>query len=119
MASLDDLLTAQKNGVVAINALNQTYLRSQGVSTSQTVSANTTITTIKGYLVNVSVVVAGSSEGQIYNATSNTTAIASNLLATVPNTTGVYSLGLAFNSGIYIVPGTGQSLNVTYTPTTG
>ena len=91
----------------------------QGISTSQTIAANATIVSIKGYLVSVSVVVAGSSVGQIYNATSSTTAIPANLLAVVPNTTGVFPLGLTFNSGIYIVPGTGQSLNVTYTPTTG
>lgn len=119
MASLDDILTTQKNGVVAINALNQTLLRGQGTSTSQTVSANTAILTTKGYLVSVSVVVAGSSAGKIYNATSNTTALASNLLATVPNSVGVISLGLNYNSGLFIEPGTGQSLNVTYTPATG
>lgn len=119
MASLDDILTTQKNGVIAINAFNQTLLRGQGVSTSQTISANTTISSTKGYLVSVSVVVAGTTPGKIYNATSNTTAIASNLLAVVPNTTGIYSLGLNYNSGIYIEPGSGQSLNITYTPTTG
>lgn len=119
MASLDDILTTHKNGVVAINALNQTWLRGQGVSTSQTVSANTAISTTKGYLVSVSVVVAGSSAGKIYNTTSNTTAIASNLLAVVPNTAGVYTLGLNYNAGLYLIPGTGQEFNVTYTPATG
>jgi hypothetical protein len=119
MASLDDILTTQKNGVIAINALSQAYLRMQGISTSLTINSNTTISSIKGYLVSVSVVVAGSSAGQIYNAASNATAIPANLLAVVSNTTGVYPLGLNYNAGIYIVPGTNQSLNVTYTPTTG
>jgi hypothetical protein len=118
-ASLDDILTAQKNGVVSINSLNQTWLRAQGNVTSSTIAANTLITPNKCYLVNVSVVVAGSAVGKIYNTNVSGTGTATNLLATIPNTLGVYSLGLVCSSGIYIEPGTGQSLNVTYTPTTG
>lgn len=119
MASLDDILTVQKNGVVAINAFNQVTQRGQGSSTSLTVSANTTITSTKGYLVRASVTVAGSSNGTIYNATSNTTAIASNALCIVPNSVGIHELGLVYNAGLYVVPGTGQSLNLTFTPVTG
>lgn len=119
MASPDDLLTTQKNGVIAINALNETWLRSQGKATSLTISADTLITAVRGYLVNVSVVVAGTTPGEIYNAATSAGAIASNLLAIAPNTAGVYPLGIVFSSGIYIKIGTGQELNITYSPTTG
>lgn len=118
-ASLDDILTAQKNGVVSINALNQAWLRGQGTVTSSTISANTLIVPTAGYLVSVSVVIAGSAVGKIYNVNVAGTGTASTLLATVPNTLGVFQLGIVYSSGIYIEPGTGQSLNVTYTPKTG
>jgi hypothetical protein len=112
-ASLDDILTAQKNGVVAINNLAQTTIRSIGTQTSLTVTATTVIFTGAGYLVNFSVVVAGSAAGTIYNAT-NTSPNASNALCATPTTVGVYAAGQVFNSGLVIEPGTGQSINVTY-----
>ena len=49
MASLDDILTAQKNGVVAINSVAQSNLRSEGNATSATVTANTLVVTGNGY----------------------------------------------------------------------
>ena len=43
MASLDDILTTQKNGVVAINALNNITLGAAGTVTSVTVTAPTVV----------------------------------------------------------------------------
>ena len=112
-ASLDDILTAQKNGVVAINNLAQTTIRSLGTQTSLTVTATTVIFTGAGYLVSFSVVVAGSAAGKIYNA-NNTSPAASNALCVTPTTVGIYATGQVFTSGLVIEPGTGQSINVTY-----
>lgn len=112
-ASLDDILTAQKNGVVAINNLSQNTVRALGTQTSLTVTATTVIFTGAGYLVSFSVVVAGSAAGTIYNA-NNTSPAASNALCVTPTTTGVYGAGQVFTSGLVVVPGTGQSINVTY-----
>jgi len=112
-ASLDDILTAQKNGVVAINNLAQTTIRSVGTQTSLTVTAATVVFTGAGYIVNFSVVVAGSASGTIYNA-NNTSPTASNALCATPATLGIYSAGQVFTSGLVVVPGTGQSINVTY-----
>ena len=50
-ASLDDILTAQKNGVVAINNLAQTTTRSIGNQTSLTVTVPTVVFTGAGYMV--------------------------------------------------------------------
>lgn len=116
MASLDDILTAQKNGVVAINNVSQTNLRGMGTATSVTVTASTLVFTGKGYLVNVSVVVGGSASGLIYDFNSTTSPPANKALAAAPTTIGVYKLGQIFNNGLVISPGTGQSLNVTYSP---
>jgi secreted trypsin-like serine protease len=114
-ASLGDILTAQKNGVVAINGVAQANLRSLGTQTSLTVTTATVVFTGAGYLVNFSVVVAGSSAGVIYNA-SNTTPLAQDALCAVPSTVGVVKTGQVFTSGLVISPGTGQSINVTYSP---
>ena len=58
-ASLSDILTAQKNGVVAINGVAQANLRGLGTQTSLTITATTVIFAGAGYLVNFAVVVAG------------------------------------------------------------
>ena len=112
-ASLDDILTAQKNGVVAINNLAQTTIRSIGTQTSLTVTAATVVFTGGGYIVNFSVVVAGTAAGLIYDA-NNTSPTAPDALCVTPATVGIYSAGQVFTSGLVVVPGTGQSINVTY-----
>jgi hypothetical protein len=113
-AGLDDILTTQKNGVVGINGLNQTFRRVQGVYTSTTVTGQALVVAGKGYLVSFSVVVAGSASGTINNSATTVQASAANALCAVPNTIGVYPCGQVFNTGLVITPGTGQSVNVTY-----
>lgn len=113
-ASLDDILTAQKNGVVAINNLSTTFTRGQGSTTSLTVTSNTLVVTGRGYLVSFSIVVAGSANGAIYNAQTIALATADTALCATPLTVGVYQAGLVFTNGLVIKPGTGQSINVTY-----
>jgi phosphoglycolate phosphatase-like HAD superfamily hydrolase len=54
-ASLDDILTAQKNGVVAINTLTQATQRGLGTATSATVTAATLVVTGKGGAPSISV----------------------------------------------------------------
>jgi hypothetical protein len=114
MASLADILTTQKNGVVALSNTGLALTRAQGNATSQTVTADTLVIGKAGYLVNVCVVVAGSAAGSIYNASSVAGAAAGNKLFSIPATAGVYPLGQVFNAGLVISPGTGQSINVTY-----
>jgi hypothetical protein len=114
MASLDDIFTTQKNGVVAINTLAQSNLRALGTQTSATITGSTAIYVGAGYLVNFVVTVAGSTAGTIYNTSATTTTAASNALISVPNTVGITKVGQVFSTGLVVVPGTGQSINVTY-----
>ena len=114
MASLDDIATIQKNGVIAVNTLNQTLQRIYGSNTSVTAAANTVVFTGPGRLINVSVTVAGTTSGAVHNCTTTAAASASNMLASIGNTVGVLPMNLLFNSGLVIVVGTGQQLNVTY-----
>lgn len=115
-ASLTDILTTQKNGVVAINNLAQATARGLGTQTSITVTAATLIFNGPGYLVSFSVVVAGSTAGTISNTNAVATVAASNALCTIPATVGIVKVGQIFSSGLVVTPGTGQSVNVTYSP---
>jgi hypothetical protein len=114
--SLADILTTQKNGVVAINGLAQATARSLGTQTSSTITSATVIYVGKGYLVNFSVVVAGTTAGTISNTDSISTVAASNALCAIPATLGIVKLGQVFSTGLVVTPGTGQSVNVTYSP---
>lgn len=120
MATLDDILTAQKNGVIAINNLNQTWLsfsrREHGQYTTSVLSGASPILvyTGPGYLVSVSVVVAGTTNGTAYNYASITSPAASSQLMKIGNTVGIYQAGFQFSAGLVIEPGTGQSIVVTY-----
>jgi hypothetical protein len=114
MASLDDIATIQKNGVIAVNTLNQTLQRIYGSNTSATAAADTLVFTGPGRLINVSVTVAGTTDGAIHNSSTVAGASASNMLATITNTVGVYPMNLLFTNGLVIVVGTGQEMNVTY-----
>lgn len=114
MASLDDIATIQKNGVIAVNTLNQTLQRIYGSNTSATAAANTVVLTGAGRLINVSVTAAGTTAGAIHNASTVATASNANKLATIGNTVGVFPMNLLFTNGLVIIVGTSQQLNVTY-----
>ena len=115
-ASLTDILSTQKNGVIALANLAQTTLRGLGTQTSTTITTTTLIYPQAGYFVNFTVIVAGSTAGTIYNSSTTAGIAASNALCVVPNSVGTTKTGQVFNVGLVVVPGTGQSINVTYSP---
>lgn len=118
MATLDDLLTTQKNGVIAINNLNQTYAYLGGKTTSATLTASTLVFSGPGRLVSYSITVKGSAAGTIYNSPTTGGVSASNALivTTATQEVGVYQVGVHFSNGLVVSPGTGQSINITYSP---
>lgn len=113
-ASLDDILTAAKNLVVALNNVQQTLEEHNEEYTSTTVTASTLIIAGTGKVLSFCVTVAGTTNGTINNSATTGGAAAANVLAAIPNTIGVTLCNLMFTDGIVIVPGTGQSVNVTY-----
>ena len=115
MASIDDILTVLKNVVVAINGWTTVTRKNAGTATSTTVTASTLVATGNGRLVSIQVVVAGTTPGFVYNS-STTTVTASQVMAAAPNTIGSYACGTNYTAGLVVVPGTGQSLNITYSP---
>lgn len=116
MATLDDVVTVQKNGVIAINNLATTlkaYNEGEYTSTTYTSGQNVVVTG-SGRLISFAVVVAGTGDGKVYNASTTASATPSAALCSTPATTGIYPAGLRFNSGLIVEPGPGQSINVTY-----
>lgn len=117
MASLSDILTTQKNGVVAINNIAQTFLRYIGTNTSPALSTAAVIVVGAGRLVNISVVTAGTAAGTVYNSATYdplSPPADTQKLFTIPTTAGVINLNLVFAQGLVFVPGTGQRVALTY-----
>ena len=123
MASLDDILTTQKNGVQAINGFtNATNTLAGTNSTMEIGSASGTVTqvikTTGGWLATVSVIVQGSTTGYFYDANNST---AANLVGTricaIPSslTPAVYQIQIAFANGLVLVTGTNSIVSIGYT----
>lgn len=111
MATLDDILATQKNGVIAINNLSSRMQYLQGSSTSGALTSSTTVfNSGSGRLVRVSVIVAGSAAGTVYVGSVS----AANAVYSIPNTVGIHDVGIQLSGPLIIVPGTGQTVSVTY-----
>lgn len=108
-ASLSDILTVSKNLATAVNSLAQTYLNVQGAQNFTGLTAPTVVKSLGGRIAVVSVIVAGSTTGAVYDsaATGNT----SKPLFVIPMTVGVYVVNLPASFGITISPGTGQTVS--------
>jgi len=77
----------------------------------------TTATVVKasnGFVVRVSVIVAGSTVGTVNDAATTGAAAVANEIAAIPNTVGTYAIEFPFANGLVIVPGTGQTVSVSY-----
>lgn len=114
VASLTDILTAAKNIVVALNTASQINSNALGTTTKAAISAATTISGQPGRLVKIIVTTAGSVTGTANDAISVSNASASNVVFTIPNTTGVYEINIPVMYGLVVTPGTGQVVTVTY-----
>ncbi len=78
----------------------------------------TTATVVKasaGILVSVSVIVAGSATGTVNDIATTGGAAAANQFGTIPNTVGTYTWNWPCSTGIVVVPGSGQTLAVSFT----
>ena len=116
MASLDDILTTQKNGVLAINEYTNTLSRLAGTNSTKEIAAATTyqIKVGKGWFANIAVLVAGTTVGTMYDS-SNTNSLTDLRIYTIPNVVGITQIQIPFADGLVITTGTGQIVSVTYT----
>jgi hypothetical protein len=67
-----------------------------------------------GRLAKISVIVAGSAAGAAYDTNTTGSVATANEIAIIPNTVGIYQLDWPFFTGLVIVPGTGQTVAVSY-----
>lgn len=114
MASLDDILTAAKNIVVALNGGNAVAKTAFAQSSSLNASTTTQVSATSGRLYAVIVTTSGSSLGNLYDSATITGIGASNLIATIPATVAVNTFNWPFQNGLVFVPGTGMVANISY-----
>ena len=114
MASLDDILTTQKNGVVGINNVADVWLTLNGKQISSEIIEKTAVKTSGGNVAKVSVITVGSGTGTIYNANSTGTAITGTRIYIIPNAVGLYTVNLPSNTGIVVEPSAGMIVSISY-----
>lgn len=116
--SLDDIFTTAQNIATGLYNLATAWQRVAGTATSSTVddSADVLVVSGTGRFVNISVIDGGSASGIIYNSASTTSLPDAARLAIVPLVEGVYPINVLYTAGLVISPGTGQILNITYSP---
>lgn len=111
-ASLSDILTAIKNLVEAVNNASQAYRAVNGVSTKEGITAPIVLKASPGRIASVSVIVAGSAPGTLYD--SSQASVPTAPLYLIPNTVGVFVVNLPTDTGLLVVPGSGQTVTVSW-----
>lgn len=86
-----------------------------GNRASLDITAAVTVKAAPGILQKVSVIVAGSAAGTVNDVATTGGVAVANQFGTIPNTVGTYPFDWPCGTGITIVPGTGQTLAVSYT----
>ena len=129
MASLDDILTTQKNGVIAINGINaklaSIFTNTYPSTISATIAASSTVLVYAGAgkMFSVSIPVhAGSSQVYVYDSATTGGIAATNLIyASLPSNASTFtpyqSVQLPFTRGLVLKTDAGMNLCVGYTPT--
>lgn len=84
---------------------NRTYLN---------ITAATVVKTGSGVPVTCAVVVAGSTAGAIYDASSTSGNTSANQVFVAPNTVGNYPVSFPCITGIVVTPGTGQTIALSF-----
>jgi hypothetical protein len=79
------------------------------------IAAATVVKAAPGTIYQVNVIVAGSTVGTVNDCATTGAAAVANQIATIPDTVGNYAVGpFPMETGIVIVPGTGQTVSVSY-----
>src|ERR1700744_5811395 len=104
-----DVLTTLKNIVTAVNNQTQTNINLAGAQDFFGLTSATVVKSTAGRIVRISIVAAGSSTGQVYDASA--TGVTTNPIYTIPMTAGVVLVDIPTKYGIVVVPGTGQTIS--------
>lgn len=86
-----------------------------GTNTTLDITAAAVIKASPGRVYTVSVLVAGSAAGGVYDNTLTTGNTVANQIGVIPNTAGVLNFNaMPTAAGIVVVPGTGQTLAISW-----
>lgn len=85
-----------------------------GNFTALDITAATVVKASPGAVVMAQVIVAGSTAGAIYDATSTSGNTTANQVAVIPNTVGGIEVRFPCVNGIVVAPGTGQTVALSY-----
>lgn len=120
MANLDDVVTVQKNGVVALNALTEVlaqfraiYASAVGTNSYLGVTESSLVYRGQGRLVNV-IVSAAAAGGTIHDSSTVAGANTSNIIFPIPNTVGLTLVNVPFFDGLVIKPASASTVGITY-----
>lgn len=108
-ASTDDILTALKSVVTAINTQTQNNTNIAGARDFFGITTATYVKSGAGRIVRISVVVIGSAVGTIYDAAS-VSDLSKPIYKVTFAATGIQIVDLPFQYGLLVVPGSGQTL---------
>ena len=112
-ASIDDVVTVLKNIATALSTEATNYVNVNGLQDFYNVTTPTLVRSGAGRIVNISLIVASSANGTVYDAasTSDTTRP---IYIIGHSTLGVTVVNLPVQYGVMIVPGTGQTIAGSY-----
>jgi hypothetical protein len=94
--------------------INGAAITAQGINSFLNISAATAVKSTKGRIVKVNVTTAGSAPGSVYDRATTSGTGAANLVASIPNTVGSYTIDFPCANGIVVTPGTGQVVSVSF-----
>lgn len=89
-------------------------LTGKGLKSVKNLTAAAVVQGGVGRIAKVSVIVAGSAAGTVNDVLTTGAAGVANQVAVIPNTVGVYDIDWPMSLGIVVVPGTGQTVAVSY-----
>jgi hypothetical protein len=110
--SVSDILTTLKNLVTGLANLTQNYLNVQGVLNFAGLTAPTVVKATGGRVARISVIVAGSATGLVYDGATLTAT--SKPLWVIPTTVDVFEVNIPTSFGLLVVPGSGQTVSGSY-----
>ena len=107
-ASLDTIVTNIQNLANAVFTASTNYSNVNGLQDFFNITAATVIRTGQGRICRVSVVVAGSAAGTVYDA--NLSTDLTRPIYKIANTLGIVDVSLPVQYGVMIVPGSGMTV---------
>ena len=115
LAGSTALVPFPQDSTAALSTLpGQNVAGISGTGSKLNITAATAVKAGPGRLIRVSVLVAGSGTGTVNDCATTGAAATANEVFVIPETVGVYTLEWPHLVGIVIVPGTGQTIAVSY-----